>query len=235
MGFTVRALNINNNMNNNNQEDLLDILVNCSIQDLTILDKLSFEAVENSDGGNCNIDGNESHVSFDAEDLREWIEDDDEIFNQEEFAKDDFEPIKIVTPSPRQLEQTVVSTGALNVNKDIKNQNSLRNKIMESLKKLEMSMHRTESSRRQILRHKNQTRNGMSTIKFHKRESLISKSNQTRKRLSDFAPQTSYNMARNSYRKGTSLTYELEESRRRLSSLMRTSLPPRLNPNALTA
>merc|ERR1711862_632534 len=74
------------------------------------------------------------------------------------------------------------------------------------------------------------TRNGMSTIKFHKRESLISKSNQTRKRLSDFAPQTSYNMARNSYRKGTSLTYELEESRRRLSSLMRTSLPPRLNP-----
>lgn len=218
--------------NEKSQEDLIDILVNCSMQDLKILDNLSYEdEVENNDGGNNNIDGNESHISFDADDLREWLEDDDEICNQQEFSAEDFEPIRVIKSSPKHLEQTVDSR-ALTINKS---QHVLRSKIMESLKKLEISMRRTESSRRQILHHKNQTRNMISTIKFHKRKSLIAKSNQTRKRLSDFAPQISSNMARKNHRKWTSLTYELEESRRRLSSLLSTSAPPKLNPNALTA
>merc|ERR1712157_434917 len=69
--------------------------------------------------------------------------------------------------------------------KAIKHQHPFKSKLIESLKKLESSMHRTEMSRRQILRHKNQTRALMSGTKFHKRKrsSLAYELEDSRKRL----------------------------------------------------
>jgi len=219
--------------NENSSEDPIDFLVNCKLQDLTALDYIcdsdTDESYENFKG---NIKDEESHITFDPDDLREWLEDDGESSNQIELSGNDFEPIKVMSSTSKFIKEA---------NRDLENeaglmtkaikQHPFKSKLIKSLKKLESSMRRTEMSRRQILHHKNQTRIMMSGLKLHKRKSLIVKSNQTRKRLSDFAPQLTHN--NNNYRKRSSLTYELEDSRKRLSSLMRPSHKPSLN--ALTA
>merc|ERR1712232_1385982 len=200
----------------------IDFLVNCKLQDLTwvdyICDSDTDESYENFNG---NIKDEESHITFDPDDLREWLEDDGESSNQIELSGNDFEPIKVMSSTSKFIKEA---------NRDLENeaglmtkaikQHPFKSKLIKSLKKLESSMRRTEMSRRQILHHKNQTRIMMSGLKLHKRKSLI-----------QIKPQLTHN--NNNYRKRSSLTYELEDSRKRLSSLMRPSHKPSLN--ALTA
>lgn len=217
--------------NENRSEDPIDVLVKCSLQDLNALDYIcDSDTDENDEHFKSNNEDEESHVTFDPDDLREWLEDDGESSNQIELTGNDFDPMKVMSSSKliKETNGNLENETAL-TSKAIKHQHPFKSKLIESLKKLESSMHRTEMSRRQILRHKNQTRALMSGTKFHKRKSSIVKSTQTRKRLSDFAPQLTHN----NYRKRSSLAYELEDSRKRLNSLL--LLSRKQNPNALTA
>jgi len=225
---------------NNTEEDPIDVLVDCSMQDLAILDYI----FDDSDADYKNNfkskieDEDASNLSFDADDLREWIEEDGDDDNEH---LTDFEPIQVVSSKADQASDSDNDTPA---NKAIKN-HPFRNKLIESLKKLESSMRKTELSRRQILRHKNQTRAMMSAMKLHKRRSLSIKSDQTRRRLSDFAPQVTHSEYRKrssltykledptSFKKRSSLTCDYEDSRQRLSFLIGNSSPKGFN--ALTA
>ena len=219
--------------NENNEEDPIDVLVDCSMKDLAILDYVFDDKDLDNSFEKKNEDEDASNLSFDADDLREWIEEDAD--DEHENLTINLEPIQIVSSKAIGQNDSENAT-----NKAIK-QHPFRNKLIESLKKLESSMRKTELSRRQILRHKNQTRTMMSSMKLHKRRSLSIKSDQTRRRLSDFAPQVTHS----SYRKRSSLTYELDElkgftkrssltcdwedSRQRLSSLIGSSSPKGFN------